>query len=367
MAASAMVVPLASRRPETAPPDMTRPRPLTALATLALLLPAACAHSPSAPQSRPAGPSTGPATGPAAALATAVPDRAASRPRHAVAGHADPMEPVNRAVFDFNMRFDDHVFRPVALGYRHALHPWVRERIRNVVGNAHELRHSANALLQGEPLVAGTSLMRFVVNTTLGLGGMFDLAPIGGPPHQPRDFGQTLWRWGLPEGPYLMLPVLGPSTPRDLVGRVADGFMNPVTWMMPFAGNIARGTVEGIDLRERNIESLDALRADSLDFYARVRSVWQQRRDAELGRTSAEPEGLDVLDDPDAPVPAPGAAITAPAASRLAAALPPPRPVAASGRSRMRIAARPARVATPRPATAPGRLAIAATAGPLRR
>jgi phospholipid-binding lipoprotein MlaA len=259
---------------------------------------------------------------------------------------------MNRAVFDFNLALDDHLIRPVALGYRHVFHPWVRARIRNVVGNAQELRHSANALLQGEPLVAGTSLMRFVINTTLGIGGMFDLAAIGGPPHQPRDFGQTLYRWGVPDGPYLMAPILGPTNPRDLVGRIADGYLNPVTWVMPFAGNMARATVDGIDLRERNIENLDDLRADSLDFYARIRSIWQQRRDAELGRTSAEPEGLDLLDDPDAP----GASV-APAER--------PRTVAAAPAPRRAVAAAPRRQA--RGAVAAGRPAHRAAAAAARR
>ena len=345
---------------------MSRPRPLPALAALALLLPAACAHSPAAPQSRAP---TDPAVIPASrASGTAPTVLVAATP-------GDPLEPVNRAVFDLNMAIDDDVFRPIALGYRTLFHPWVRERIRNVINNAHELRHSGNALLQGEPLVAGTSLMRFVINTTFGLGGMFDLESIGGPPHQPRDFGQTLYRWGVPDGPFLMLPVIGPSNPRDLVGRVADGFMNPVTWYMPFAGNMARGTMEGIDLRERNIENLDALRADSLDFYARIRSIWQQRRDAELGRTSAEPGGLDVLDDPDAPVPAPGAAVTpgsargpalAAAAPARAAAAPATKVRAATvarGPRRPQVAARGAR-AMPRPAASapvPRRYAAAAT------
>ncbi len=305
--------------------DMTLSRPIAALAALALLLPAACAQSPARPQSQ--------------AVLSAPVTEAAPPPLHLAtatssATPGDPLESVNRAVFDFNIAFDDAVFRPVALGYRNLFHPWVRERIRNVVNNAHELRHAGNALLQGEPIAAGTSLMRFVTNTTLGLGGMFDLQSIGGPPHDPRDFGQTLYRWGVPDGPFLMVPVIGPTNSRDLVGRVADGFMNPVSWYMPLAGNMGRGLMEGVDLRERNIESLDALRAESLDFYARVRSIWQQRRSAELGRSTAEPGGIDVLDDPDAiaPVGAPISQAPAPAAAPVAARRPaaPVHPLAAA-------------------------------------
>lgn len=321
---------------------MTLSRPYAALAALALLLPAACAQSPAAPQSQ---------AGPGTPVAEAAPP-----PRQvAAATPGDPLESINRVVFDFNIGFDDAVFRPVALGYRTLFHPWVRERIRNVVNNAHELRHASNALLQGEPIPAGTSLMRFVTNTTLGLGGMFDLASIGGPPHDPRDFGQTLYRWGVPDGPFLMAPVIGPTNARDLVGRVADGFMNPVSWYMPLAGNMGRGLMEGVDLRERNIESLDALRAESLDFYARVRSIWQQRRSAELGRTTAEPGGIDVLDDPDT---------IAPLGAPISQAPAPPRPTVAAAPARraqtIRTAARRPAPVQAAPRTAQPRIRIAA-------
>jgi phospholipid-binding lipoprotein MlaA len=339
---------------------MPLPRPLAAVATLALLLPAACAQSPAAPQSRAAPPA-----------GTSSVAEAAPAPVQSVAATTpgDPLESINRAFFDFNIAFDDAILRPVALGYRHVFHPWVRERIRNVVNNAHELRHSGNALLQGEPIAAGTSLMRFVVNTTLGLGGMFDLQSIGGPPHDPRDFGQTLYRWGVPDGPFLMVPVLGPTNVRDLTGRVADGFMNPVSWYMPLAGNMSRGVMEGLDLRERNIESLDALRAESLDFYARVRSIAQQRRNAELGRSGSEPGGIDVLDDPDAPAPlgAPISEAPRPAPRQLVAARPPRQAGQATRRpARVQVQAQRPAAARKVTATAQRRGTSPAPAAPLR-
>jgi phospholipid-binding lipoprotein MlaA len=102
----------------------------------------------------------------------------------------------------------------------------------------------------------------------------------------------------LPDGPYLMLPFAGPSTPRDLAGNVADGLLNPLTWVLPFGANAGRTVAFGLDERERNGEALDDIRTNSLDPYARLRSLWRQNRDAELGRATAEtPE---VLDDPEA-------------------------------------------------------------------
>ena len=148
-------------------------------------------------------------------------------------------------------------------------------------------------------MAAGTSFMRFAVNSTLGLGGLFDLEPIGGPPRQIIDFGQTLYAWGLPDGPYLMLPFAGPFTPRELAGTVGDGLLNPLTWVFfPFGVNAGRAVALGLDERERNIEALDDIRNNSLDPYARLRSLWRQNRDAELGRATVE--APEVLDDPEA-------------------------------------------------------------------
>lgn len=266
-------------------------RPLAVL--LAAMLLQACAGNGGGQQQAAAGPATG---APAAASPT--------NTRPSLTEEGDPLESVNRKVLDFNLTVDDHAIKPVAEFYRDNIGPWVRTRIRNVINNLEEPRYLANSLLQGQPLVAGQTFMRFVINSTLGLGGMFDMEQIGGPPRTPRDFGQTLYVWGLPPGPYLMLPILGPSNPRDTVGSVADGFMNPINWLMPFYGNVSRGVVGGIDTRAQNIESVEQLRSGSLDFYARLRSVWQQHRDAELRAATGEPprEGpdLDLLEDPGA-------------------------------------------------------------------
>lgn len=240
----------------------------------------------------------------------------------------DPFEATNRRILDLNFQMDDALFKPVAKGYRAVLGPWPRARIRNVLRNINEPAVVANRLLQGRPIEAGTSLMRFVINSTMGLGGMFDLAPVGGPPAQVADLGQTLAVWGLPDGPYLMLPFVGPSTPRELAGLVGNGFLNPVTYTVPIGANLGRGAGEGLDERERNIETIEEVRSGSLDVYARLRSLWRQNRDAELGRaTVLNPE---ILEDPGAGSPA--------AAPRAERAPRPLKPVASRRQAQRKLA-----------------------------
>lgn len=212
----------------------------------------------------------------------------------------DPYERVNRQVLDANLAVDDAVLRPVALGYRDVVPEFARTRVRNAIDNISEPRILANNILQGRLLDAGHTTLRFVFNSTLGVGGLFDVATDFGIARRTGDFGQTLNAWGVESGPYLMLPLGGPSNARDTVGLVTDGFLNPLTWLIPFEGNVVRSVVGGVDLREQNVEGLDALRSGSLDFYARLRSVWQQRRDAELGRTGDTGDRIDVLEDPGA-------------------------------------------------------------------
>jgi len=262
----------------------------------------------------------------------------------------DPFEATNRRILDLNFQLDDAVFKPVAKAYRAVLGPWPRQRIRNVLDNINEPAVAANRLLQGKPIEAGTSLMRFVINSTLGIGGLFDLEPIGGPPRQVADLGQTLAVWGVGDGPYLMLPIAGPSNPRELGGMIGNGFLNPLGYPSPFLTNLGRGVVEGLDERARNIETIEELRGGSIDTYARLRSLWQQHRDAELGRTTVtEP---DVLDDPGADAPTAGVPLAA--AGPVAAPAPPraARPVALRHHRKLAVRRKPGRpmLATYQPA-----------------
>ena len=224
----------------------------------------------------------------------------------------DPFEPSNRAVLDFNTALDESVLRPAAEAYRDNVPAPMRTALRNFLRNLNEPVVLANNLLQGRMLDAGHTLMRFYINSTAGGLGLFDLATPSGIERRSGDFGQTLHAWGVPDGPYLMLPLFGPTTVRDAVGDGVDALASPVGLVTGATTSAAlsqmlgvgRGALGGLDLRAENIETLDALRSESLDFYARLRSVVRQRRDAELGRSSADGEGLTTLDDPGAAAPA---------------------------------------------------------------
>jgi phospholipid-binding lipoprotein MlaA len=164
--------------------------------------------------------------------------------------------------------------------------PEIRTGVRNVLGNLRTPVILLNDLLQGEGYRAGETVGRFVLNTTLGVLGIFDVATDLGLPGHGEDFGQTLAHWGATEGPYLFIPVLGPSNPRDLTGAGVDAVSNPFTWITGNtyfgAATNSRLVLQALDTREGLLEPLDALRAGSLDPYASLRSAYRQRRAAEL-------------------------------------------------------------------------------------
>jgi phospholipid-binding lipoprotein MlaA len=198
----------------------------------------------------------------------------------------DPLEPLNRRMFVVNDGLDTLVLRPAAEAYRIFIPPEIRTSVRNMLGNLRSPVILLNDVLQGETQRAGTTLGRFVLNTTLGVGGLFDVATGYGLPGHGEDFGQTLAVWGAGEGPYLFLPALGPSNPRDLVGTGVDAVSNPFTWISGGAwldtATAARIGLQVLDTREGLIEPLDALRQGSLDPYAALRSAYRQRRAAEI-------------------------------------------------------------------------------------
>jgi phospholipid-binding lipoprotein MlaA len=190
----------------------------------------------------------------------------------------DPIEPLNRSTFAFNLFLDHNIFKPVAEAYR-----WVPPPIRSGVHNiAQTLRQPAliaNFVLQGEFRAAGDTLFRLAFNLTVGFGGLFDAADqIAHVKARDTDFGVTLAKWGAGEGPYLMLPVLGPSNPRDGVGLGVDSALDPLGYYIPFVASIGRGAVEGVDKREPLIEPLDELERTSIDYYAALRSLYRQHR-----------------------------------------------------------------------------------------
>jgi phospholipid-binding lipoprotein MlaA len=196
----------------------------------------------------------------------------------------DPFEDTNRKIFEFNQVVDRNVLVPAAKAYRTALPDPVRDSVRDFLNNLREPLVFVNDTLQGQFGRAGTTVARFVINSTIGIGGVVDVAGRWGIPYHEEDLGLTLGAWGIPEGPYIVVPVLGPSTPRDLGGQVAEGFGDPwnrlagdnnLIWV-PFL----RGAVAGIDQRSRYIETLADIERTSLDYYATIRSLYRQRRAA---------------------------------------------------------------------------------------
>jgi phospholipid-binding lipoprotein MlaA len=211
----------------------------------------------------------------------------------------DPLEPLNRAVLDINTALDKAFIKPVAEIYRDTVPQFVRDAIRSAIDNLAEPRILANDLLQGRADAAEITFVRFFLNSTLGIAGMSDFATGQGFPKQSGDFGQTLHTWGIADGPYLVLLFFGPSDLRDAFGLGVDLFTTPpalvVTGRAGVVTNMVVGTVDAMDLRARNIESLDEIVASSLDYYSNLKSLTQQRRQAQLREAKglkAEPQEL---------------------------------------------------------------------------
>ena len=203
----------------------------------------------------------------------------------------DPLEPMNRYFFEVNYAADELLFKPLAGWYYVALPNFAQDGVRNVIRNVHSPVVLANDLFQGETDRAGVTVSRFLVNSTMGLGGLFDVASRMGLEYHDEDFGQTLAVHGVGEGPYLMLPLLGPSNPRDALGMAVDMLFDPLTYVGIFGGvdNIGLGAAlaEGVDTRARNLKTLDAIRKGSLDYYATIRSLYRQHRNDEISNGKA--------------------------------------------------------------------------------
>lgn len=221
----------------------------------------------------------------------------------------DPAQPLNEAIFEFNLALDKIILRPVAKVYEAVLPDLVRDGVRNFVRHLKTPVILANDLLQGDVDRAGETMGRFVFNTVAGVGGIFDVAGEAGIEYHQEDFGQTLAVWGVDEGAYIMLPVLGPSSGRDVAGLVVDTVMDPLFWWgqnssEPIIENntLIRAVTEAVDSRSRNYQQLEDLEETSLDFYATVRSLYRQQRN-DLIRNGAEDEdampdiGYDDYDD----------------------------------------------------------------------
>jgi phospholipid-binding lipoprotein MlaA len=208
----------------------------------------------------------------------------------------DPYIGFNRAVFSFNDAADQAFLRPVAQGYRYIIPRGGRTGIRNVIHNLRAPVNLANDLLQGDLDAAGTTVTRTVINTLVGVGGIFDVAASEGIPYREEDFGQTLGVWGVGHGSYMMIPLLGPSSMRDATGLLADSLMDPLNWYLHNTDNdgwiAARFVVTSISRREELLDALDDLRRNSFDYYAAVKSAYVQNRAAAVANTNAMEYGV---------------------------------------------------------------------------
>jgi len=197
----------------------------------------------------------------------------------------DPLEPSNRFFYRVNDGLDTYVLRPVAVAYRAVVPGGVRRPIHNVLANISSPVVFVNDVLQTKPKRAGTTMMRFLINSTAGIGGLFDVASGLGYTSHDADFGVTLALWGVGSDPFLFLPVLGPSNPRDAGGFGADIVMDPLTWAS-FGGSntlgFSRFGLTAVDARERAIDTIDSIKKTALDPYATFRSLYRQNRASEI-------------------------------------------------------------------------------------
>ena len=194
----------------------------------------------------------------------------------------DPIENINRITFSVNQTLDGFIFKPVAEIYVWTVPQWGRDRVNDALNNLGEPVNFANALLQGNMERTVTSMLRFAFNSTIGLGGIFDVAEGIGLSYVNEDFGQTLAVWGVGEGPYLVLPFFGPSNPRDAIGMGADWLMDPFTRALRDHERHQRTIARAIDQRGHHLENLKTLEETSIDFYAAMRELYRQHRANEI-------------------------------------------------------------------------------------
>lgn len=197
---------------------------------------------------------------------------------------ADPYESVNRKIFSFNEAFYENIMFPIARGYRNVTTPFVRERVSSFVANMQEPVSAVNHLLQLEFVDSLKSVGRFAVNTTMGLGGMFDVAPGWKLEPNKTSFNETLASWCVVQGPYVVVPFLGPSSPRGVTGTVVDATADPVFWATYNDANIRDKVtypyeaVKYISYAENYMGIYDDLKRNSVDFYSTMRSAYMQNQ-----------------------------------------------------------------------------------------
>jgi len=211
----------------------------------------------------------------------------------------DPLEPLNRSVFRFNDSLDENVLKPVATGYRDYTPTLVQTGVRNVFNNFSDVSAVLNNGLQLKGRQAASSLMRVVVNTTVGVYGLFDVATAIKLERYPEDFGQTLGYWGVRSGPYLVLPLLGPSTVRDTAGLPVDWHVDPVSNARISSFGPETQILRIVDRRAGYLAAGNLLNEASIDKYAFLRDAYLQRRRSQI--FDGNPPDQDLPDQSQAP------------------------------------------------------------------
>ncbi len=206
----------------------------------------------------------------------------------------DPLESVNRTTYSFNKSMDSVVLKPVAQGYKKVVPSVVRIGVHNFFTNLKNPSNIVNNILQADFKAAGQDTIRFAVNSTLGWGGVFDLASHMGLPKHREDFGQTLATWGYKDSNYIVLPFLGASTVRDTVGRVTDGFLNPLFYSDDDAIRYGLTALEAVDNRSRYLH-LDNVLESQVDEYAFIRGAYYDKREVDIhdGMNKASDDNVD--------------------------------------------------------------------------
>jgi phospholipid-binding lipoprotein MlaA len=197
-------------------------------------------------------------------------------PLAAQAADEDPWEGVNRVIYTFNDTLDTYALKPLAQGYQFITPQFLEDGIHNMFNNIGDVRNFANDVLQAKPHAAGVDTARLLLNTTLGVAGFFDVGTKMGLQRNDEDFGQTLGYWGVPSGPYVMLPFFGPSTVRDGLAKYPDTYDAPYRYMNDIS---ARNTIQGVDVVDTRASLLSSEKLITGDKYIFIRNAYLQNRE----------------------------------------------------------------------------------------
>lgn len=212
----------------------------------------------------------------------------------------DPLEPVNRAIFSFNEKVDAWVLRPSAVAWDRVVPTPVENALDNAFENIRFPIHLVNNALQGRIDATGSTIFRFLINSTIGVAGLFDVAKHLGMPRRNADFGQTLGVWGVPSGPYLVWPILGSSTVRDSAGMAVDSYINITGLLVDWPWLAGQRVLETVNDRALLLDDIDRAREASFDFYVAVRAAYEARRTAAIsGRPAGTRKAEEDLYFPD--------------------------------------------------------------------